>query len=1234
MAEKDLIHHYKVLKQFLDISDDSSSNRAAKQSTRAARAREKLLKLSSAQFKELSTDVYDELRRRIDESRGEPDYLLPKSQFHPKRNQARQKLASLPQTRFKDLVSDISFEIERRNLHVEQLAPSSQTQNQYQNQNLHQSQHQHQKENNHRHQQSVSSSHLGTTNSVSDRSRDHTSHEHETPKSVNESDLIDTSMASTATDANNHSIGIQSKTLVPTKANLTWSSDEESDAEDLEHKQNGEHEDEHTHKDEHSHSRDIGGSSTSAGVDSGLAAGAVATGAGVAAVGVAGASLVHHDHNLREENENLKSTIAQLTTNLAALEEKHNGLNEAHEKLQGDHESLLVQHRNVNDNLDKLHQEKNLLLEKEKSSDIQGYEEEINKLKSVNASLRLENQSLKSSTREVGNSPLRSNAGIPNISRDLSQNASEDLPETTKANRAKDISTFFDKLDNLGPKPVSQKYSPPLKNELEFWQKKFEEARSNTISNKISTRSLSSDKLSSLVSPSGLLSIKLVADLQSLIESFLISLNEQNVDSDTLFDKISKLSIIANEIANQGDHSRRNTNEFSVVLRESVSYGLTATRYYAMYTTILPKVIVERAVGEISFSLCDLVSSVKLRESSSETRKIEPSTPEVSRQIKTTNDDFGVRPLRMANKLREIQNQQSFSSPSEEPVGKIDNDPVAKSIDIPIVRESPIEKPLGESSLVVDENQAENEVHQAENEVQAENRSIQNNEPLVEETPIVQDVTTKDLDNVTEKQPNPSTEDEEPIANPNLSTPQKTRSLKSLIPNAFTAFRAKQQESSPKREDSLKANDVKSSPSRGSPRGAHISELTSKFEHKDESANNDAVIRGSPNSTPIKKKILDKVRQFESPTDDSASTKSLSPAYSKNARYSFESDVDSPFKVADKKVLSEPFELGKTEEEVAVPKKGIFQTLREKLATDSDKNADDSINSEDGSFEAEKNDRSIVKDTSSTAETTPSREIEEDNSTLKNIAISADSEVDVPSTTSQDTVEAGEVTNKALSSPKTVVAVPTPSTTKSVKYEDNDEEESDYEEEDSEMSATSEARQRQEYRKSMAAATFNVDLFDIDDPDNTLTQVLLYLEHQTVQVISTIQSLLSAIKKPNSTRGDLREKSKAITEVISQMTEATNTSMNQTRNAQLKEHGSWVVKSLEDCEHRMSILCKPNSEKSDQQFADKNFKQRLAGISFDIAKCTKELVKTVEEASLKEDIAYLENRLSRGDDLT
>ncbi|CAI4614721.1 CQS_1a_G0033880.mRNA.1.CDS.1 [Saccharomyces cerevisiae] len=162
---------------------------------------------------------------------------------------------------------------------------------------------------------------------------------------------------------------------------------------------------------------------------------------------------------------------------------------------------------------------------------------------------------------------------------------------------------------------------------------------------------------------------------------------------------------------------------------------------------------------------------------------------------------------------------------------------------------------------------------------------------------------------------------------------------------------------------------------------------------------------------------------------------------------------------------------------------------------------------------------------------------------------------------------------------------------------------------------------------------FDVDTFDIENPDNTLSELLLYLEHQTMDVISTIQSLLTSIKKPQVTKGNLRGESNAINQVIGQMVDATNISMEQSRNANLKKHGDWVVQSLRDCSRRMTILCQLTGdgilakEKSDQDYADKNFKQRLAGIAFDVAKCTKELVKTVEEASLKDEINYLNSKL-------
>ncbi|KAI8951864.1 hypothetical protein F4801DRAFT_589345 [Xylaria longipes] len=83
---------------------------------------DKLLRLSSVQFLELSTDVFDELMRRqikrpppgAPPNAGPPPYLLPEPNFHPKRNQARQKLSTLGSPRFRDLATDVFCELERR----------------------------------------------------------------------------------------------------------------------------------------------------------------------------------------------------------------------------------------------------------------------------------------------------------------------------------------------------------------------------------------------------------------------------------------------------------------------------------------------------------------------------------------------------------------------------------------------------------------------------------------------------------------------------------------------------------------------------------------------------------------------------------------------------------------------------------------------------------------------------------------------------------------------------------------------------------------------------------------------------------------------------------------------------------------------------------------------------------------------------------------------------------------
>ena len=112
-SEDALQRHYHTLKGYL-----ASSLRDEKGNLKPNRARDKLLRLSVTQFMELSTDVYDELCRREDDRlqrvKEVPRFLLPKPMFHPKRNQARQKLSTLPIERFRQLATDVFYELERR----------------------------------------------------------------------------------------------------------------------------------------------------------------------------------------------------------------------------------------------------------------------------------------------------------------------------------------------------------------------------------------------------------------------------------------------------------------------------------------------------------------------------------------------------------------------------------------------------------------------------------------------------------------------------------------------------------------------------------------------------------------------------------------------------------------------------------------------------------------------------------------------------------------------------------------------------------------------------------------------------------------------------------------------------------------------------------------------------------------------------------------------------------------
>lgn len=1271
MAENDLLHYHKVLKQFLDISDDSSS-RAKSNSSRAQRAREKLLKLSLAQFRELSTDVYDELRRRIDELRSEPDFLLPKLTFHPKRNQARQKLSSLPQSRFKDLVSDISFEIERRNLHLPEALQSSPngahglantstgSHTRSQSTDMNGSTQPHSQPVN-RSASGAQSSHgvselyqppadLGAdTDSTKDafhpRATEPDQAEH---ANRNHAGLRDELATPDLTQVPQKSIGVQSSAVVPTKATLAWLSDESEDENG--HETSG-------HADAENEPRRLSFSNISPrkateeisrpeerGINesSNMATGALA-GAGVGAgVGAAVSRSLSSDTNaqelatLRAENERLAQENAAVKEQQQAIEKQNLELQARYASLEQNHATVLTEKSQLQGQVEDHIKTRENMPDPEILSELQS---ELEKLKAAAAALRLENQSLKTS---VPKEPRTTSRDFSNTNFHKDGDTSPKALRTTLTRDGPvDINTelgnLYQKMDVLASsKTVAPSREDALLNEVSLWKARFESAQAGRLAKALNSFEL--PVLQNFLSPHGSVPLETGTSFFALIESFLISINDQNVDTDLIFDQISNIAILANKITDSGGKSVFASNDYTGSVREAATHALTSTRYHISYPVLLPKIVVERAISELAFSVCDYLSLAKL--SLGDASKTTTHIVNVPTQSEAETDGAYVRPLKMTSKLSSITNLETMKDHTKQ--GQNPNISVASDDGNTSTRD--FKGALSESLPVANHVQETSDVKAA----------------------------------------------------------SKKLSLFERILNSKVAASAK---------------DGKSIGTDLANKEVELSENV-KENIAPQAGNVASVPQVSPNSnklpiSPAKSSIMDKVKQFESPPSGTVSPKPSSTAKDspsvsvKSTRALFsngshKNDTSSP--IASKEIKKADPNLSMTSDadtsNVSLTRgRSIFQSLRERFTNDTAKEADTTTEAEDKvnqseaevapveaksatvgepiSLESPVNERATLSNAQTTSPERRPSEVETSYSSpartqsykkivsgsplLKRVDYDNDEVFTEPvaqevspaksSKSIQPDSPLAKKTGQSDFKVKVLNGVPTNTNTntppfkgiptkspsfkvKKVNYANVPPEKESDEELDDEEREEDEARQRQEYRKSMAAATFNFDRFDIDDPDNTLTQVLLYLEHQTVQVISTIQDLLSAIKKPDATRGELRTNSKAISEVISQMTEATNTSMNQTRNHQLKEHGSWVVKSLEDCNHRMFTLCRPTAEKEDLDFADKNFKQRLAGISFDIAKCTKELVKTVEEASLKEDIAQLDARLSHPDDLT
>lgn len=145
-------------------------------------------------------------------------------------------------------------------------------------------------------------------------------------------------------------------------------------------------------------------------------------------------------------------------------------------------------------------------------------------------------------------------------------------------------------------------------------------------------------------------------------------------------------------------------------------------------------------------------------------------------------------------------------------------------------------------------------------------------------------------------------------------------------------------------------------------------------------------------------------------------------------------------------------------------------------------------------------------------------------------------------------------------------------------------------------------------------------------PDSSIAELQTYLEEQTSETVDSIQSLLSGIRD-NEKVVELKPKVRQISILVRKMLDATGTSMAQTRNWLLRDKGSFILQNLGDCSSRMDALYDELDRLDDENQAKRQLKQRLAGVSFDMAKSTKELVKTVEEVSIKSEIEQIELQL-------
>lgn len=1186
-SRDDFSLQHNVLREFLASQPDDLVARL--RLDRAIKARQKLLKLLSAQFGELSTDVYDELGRRRGESEETAEYLVARPTFHPKRNQARQKLALLPASRFRDLVNDILYEIERRGLHAKGNSVFDISDLERSAMGAFSGAKESDRSNSVSHSRGESVSHsrgesVSHSRKESTSRAEHPTHARKESSAMNyyhsrKESLDSRKISSGSRNGSGGSVSrkestarptppshaLKSSTVVPTKANLAWLSDEEEPVP------------KHSSRDKNREIELLLEEGTK--MDSQITRLERQLSEANAAASVKQSALRRENEDLRNAAAEAKRREQELADKVAALETSAQRERDLEDKV-ASLESAAATLRDV------------------AAPDLSA------KVATLEAALAAASSAPDLSTKVASLETALAAANTRAVSLQTSHDTAlatiatlQQLP-ATKADPSA-LSAIREEFTRLTLRLDERPVLADVSREASLWQEKYEAARTEVYTQHLV------DLPEAMVSPEGVIPVGLLAQLSAAYDLLMTAL--QDPLPATLFARVSRLAVVASDMATlvpPGNHA--------ALVKAAVAHAITTVRYFAVYPAVVPRLVVVSAANEVMLAVADLVGVFKVGNSQPRRTAAAVATPVkqedpvfVKPQISA---DLAVRPLSLARKFE----GKSPTAPTELRFAG------ARGLNLTKKEEPEPVSPTTPKKATFDADKSSS---------------------FTASTPKKEAV----AELAARFSPESSTAAHKPLEK---ASPQR---LVNLLERA-KAFE------SPK-ESSYKVQHDKASPDK-----LVTDKLVTDKSSTDSMTSAMSDKLGRPDTTLDKPELtaldveppepyVDVTDTYGAPSPVSAggfkwkvrSSSKGSVSEDKKNETSTDTVVapdlakpsyTSPFKRVEvtlptgaagewlRNASTKSVNLvrsGKSTEQRSPVQQAVSATAERKASGGSVKSVGDASK---GSAESQPSATSTFLAGFKKTFLLSRAGREEPGKAAK-----AAPEVAVPETVEEPA--------KPLPKPP-AVSESVQSVNSYASAEEPESEGSDYDEDEpasrrSSASIASSIMRKRRARQSEAARQFDVELFDIDNPDNTLTQLLLYLEHQTVDVISTIQSLLSLIKMPESTRGELRAGAGAIGTVVRQMTDATNTLMNQTRNAQLKEHGLWVVRLLEDCGHRMGVLCaRGETDQSDEDYADKNFKQRLAGIAFDVAKCTKELVKTVEEASIREEIEYLDKKLHGG----